>query len=278
MAMNKQYKRIVIPKGLDLGTSRRTCTQLANTISVSSGLEIFSDVDHIQQGDLVILGGVGGHDGFQKYHESFQEKNIDYVNVEKGYCNWWKPVYWRVTFNENQISDVKGEYTNERFAKFKLKIKQWQMGDQVYIVAPSQNGLDVYGIKQNVDQWIESTTQEIKKHTNRPIKVRKKMPKKARGSRGFCGSLENIYCVISLHTMAMTEALREGCPVISLVPGCLKDYSVNSIDKINNLYYPENRQYLFNCLTNLQFNSDELINGFAWNTMSKYYGIDIKKA
>ena len=78
--------------------------------------------------------------------------------------------------------------------------------------------------------------------------------------------------------MAMTEALREGCPIISLVPGCLKDYSVNSIDKINNLYYPENRQHLFNCLTNLQFNSDELINGFAWNTMSKHYGIDIKKA
>ncbi len=132
-------------------------------------------------------------------------------------------------------------------------------------------------LKQNVDQWIESTTQEIKKYTNRPIKVRKKMPKKARGSRGFCDSLENIYCVVSLHTMAMTEALREGCPVISLVSGCLKDYSVNSIDKINNLYYPENRQYLFNCLTNLQFNSDELISGFAWNTISKYYGINITK-
>ena len=118
---------------------------------------------------------------------------------------------------------------------------------------------------------------QIKKYTNRPIKIRKKMPKKARGSRGFCDSLENIYCVVSLHTMAMTEALREGCPVISLVPGCLKDYSVNSIDKINNLYYPENRQYLFNCLTNLQFNSDELISGFAWNTISKYYGINISK-
>ena len=103
------------------------------------------------------------------------------------------------------------------------------------------------------------------------------MPKKARGSRGFCNSLENIYCVVSLHTMAMTEALREGCPVISLVPGCVKDYSVNSIDKINNLYYPENRQYLFNCLTNLQFNSDELISGVAWDTMSKYYGISISK-
>ena len=71
---NKSYKRIVIPKGLDLGTSRRTCLQLANTISIRSGLEIFSDVENIQQGDLVILGGVGGHDGFQKYHESFQKK------------------------------------------------------------------------------------------------------------------------------------------------------------------------------------------------------------
>ena len=92
---------------------------------------MFSDVENIQQGDLVILGGVGGHDGFQKYHESFQEKNIDYVNVEKGYCNWWKPVYWRVTFNENQILDIKGEYTNERFVKFKLKIKKSQVPNKL---------------------------------------------------------------------------------------------------------------------------------------------------
>ena len=131
MAMNKQYKRIVIPKGLDLGTSRRTCHQLANTISARTGLNIFTDVESIVQRDLVVLGGVGGHDGFKKYHETFQEQNIDYLNVEKGYCNWWKPVYWRVTFNENQITDIKGEWTNERFVKFNMKIKPWQMGDQV---------------------------------------------------------------------------------------------------------------------------------------------------
>jgi hypothetical protein len=43
------------------------------------------------------------------------------------------------------------------------------------------------------------------------------------------------------------------------------------------LYYPDNRQYLFNCLTNLQFTSGELIRGDAWDTISKYYGINITK-
>ena len=134
-----------------------------------------------------------------------------------------------------------------------MPIKKWQKGEQVYIVAPSQNGLDFYGIKKSVDEWIAEVETEVKKYTNRPIKIRKKGNKKSRGSRGFCDSLDNIYCVISLHTMAVTEALREGVPVISLVPGVLKDYSVDNISKINDLYYPSDleRQKVFNCLSSI---------------------------
>jgi hypothetical protein len=273
--MIKQYKRIVLPKRLDDGTSKRTCQQLAHSVSKTSNIPIVVDEEQFNKDDLVVLGGVGGHDIEARYHERLQQENIDYLNVEKGYCNWWKPKYWRVSFNENQVTKIKGEWTNFRFTQFEMKIKPWQMGDQVYIVAPSQSGLSVYGIKQSVDQWIEHTTAEIKQHTDRPIIVRKKMNKKSRGSRGFCDSLKNIYCVVSLHTMATTEALREGCPIISLVPGCLSEYSVDSIAKINNLYYPEDRQYLFNCLTNIQFTSDELISGMAWDTMSKYYNLQL---
>ena len=70
-----------------------------------------------------------------------------------------------------------------------------------------QNGFDIYDLPIKVDDWIEQTVTEVKKYTDRPIKIRRKVPKKARGSRGFCDTLDNIYCVISLHTMAVTEVL-----------------------------------------------------------------------
>jgi hypothetical protein len=77
--------------------------------------------------------------------------------------------------------------------------------------------------------------------------------------------------------MAVTEVLREGIPVISLVPGVLKNYSSSKISQINDLYYPSDndRGRLFNCLTNIQFENAELVDGTAYETMAKFYDINI---
>lgn len=275
--MNKSYNRVVVPKNLDTGTSTETSTWIAGNISRRYNLPVVVGADaDIAKDDLVVLGGVGGHED-PRIHQKLEAKGIDYVNVEKGYCNWWKPKFYRVCFNENQVTKIKPGFDNTRFNKFNMPIKKWQKGEQVYIVAPSQNGLDFYEIKKSVDEWIAEVETEVKKYTNRPIKIRKKGNKKSRGSRGFCDSLDNIYCVISLHTMAVTEALREGVPIISLIPGVLKDYSVDSISKINDLYYPSGleRQKVFNCLTSIQWSSEELSNGTFLEPFMSYYDLNI---
>ena len=76
---------------------------------------------------------------------------------------------------------------------------------------------------------------------------------------------------------AVTEVLREGIPVISMHPGVLKNFSSNTISQINNLYYPSDveRAKLFNCLTNIQFTNQELVDGEALETMCDYYNIKI---
>ena len=280
--MDKDYNRIILPKSLDKGTSYRTAVWVANSIFARTGIPVVyghtDEQKEFKEGDLVILGGVGGHDTGARLHQILNERKIDYFNVEKGYCNWWKPKFWRLTFNENQVTEIKGQWDNKRFTAFNMPMRPMKKdGEQVYIVAPSQNGFDIYDLPIKVDDWIEQTVTEVKKYTDRPIKIRRKVPKKARGSRGFCDTLDNIYCVISLHTMAVTEVLREGIPVISMHPGVLKNYSSNKISQINNLYYPSDieRGKLFNCLTNIQFTNQELVDGEALETMCDYYGIKI---
>ena len=280
--MDKDYNRIILPKSLDKGTSYRTAVWVANSIFTRTGIPVVyghtDEQKEFNEGDLVILGGVGGHDTGARLHQILNERKIDYFNVEKGYCNWWKPKFWRLTFNENQVTEIKGQWDNKRFTAFNMPMRPMKKsGEQVYIVAPSQNGFDIYDLPIKVDDWIEQTVAEVKKYTDRPIKIRRKVPKKARGSRGFCDTLDNIYCVISLHTMAVTEVLREGIPVISMHPGVLKNFSSNKISQINNLYYPSDveRTKLFNCLTNIQFTNQELVDGEALETMCDYYGIKI---
>ena len=104
--MDKDYNTIILPKSLDKGTSYRTAVWVANSIFTRTGIPVVyghtDEQKEFKEGDLVILGGVGGHDTGARLHQILNERKIDYFNVEKGYCNWWKPKFWRICFNENQ--------------------------------------------------------------------------------------------------------------------------------------------------------------------------------
>ena len=145
--MDKDYNRIILPKSLDKGTSYRTAVWVANSIFARTGIPVVyghtDEQKEFKEGDLVILGGVGGHDTGARLHQILNERKIDYFNVEKGYCNWWKPKFWRLTFNENQVTEIKGQWDNKRFTAFNMPMRPMKKdGEQVYIVAPSQNGFD----------------------------------------------------------------------------------------------------------------------------------------
>ena len=117
--MDKDYNRIILPKSLDKGTSYRTAVWVANSIFTRTGIPVVyghtDEQKEFKEGDLVILGGVGGHDTGARLHQILNERKIDYFNVEKGYCNWWKPKFWRLTFNENQVTEIKVQWDNKRF-------------------------------------------------------------------------------------------------------------------------------------------------------------------
>ena len=94
MKMNKTYSRVVVPKDLDTGTSTETSTWIAKNISREYYLPMVVSADaDFNKNDLVILGVVGGHED-PRIHQKLEAQEIDYINVEKGYCNWWKPKFW----------------------------------------------------------------------------------------------------------------------------------------------------------------------------------------
>ena len=90
--MDKDYNRSSCSKSLDKGTSYRTAVWIAQ-YSTRTGIPVVyghtDEQKEFNEGDLVILGGVGGHER-ARLHQIPNERKIDYINVEKGYCNWWK--------------------------------------------------------------------------------------------------------------------------------------------------------------------------------------------
>ena len=61
---------------------------------------------------------------------------------------------------------------DDRFIKTGVTIKRKTPGKNILLCPPSQKALTYWGV--DLKEWIETTTQEIAKHTDRPIIITRK--------------------------------------------------------------------------------------------------------
>jgi hypothetical protein len=125
------------------------------------------------------------------------------------------------------------------------------------------------------DLWVESVVNEIKKHTDKPIKVRRRP--ESRGDRVVNNTFKDFirddtYCVIGFQSNALVEAVMCDIPVISLGNSSTKSIYNKDISKIEQLEVISNdEKYAWlNHLAYSQFTREELTSGFAWDIVSNY--------
>lgn len=265
MSLDFKNCRIVVPKSTPPGTSYSLCIALANTIDKK-----FVVTDDVKNDDVVILGGSFFRTEFSEY---VKNQSINFLCVEKGYLNWGKKNKFRITPNYDQTLFVKEGYDDKQFKKLMRTIKPWQHGDNIIIVCPSEDVTQYY-YKTTVDRWLEKIINELKVYTNKNIIIRKKSSKKERKIDLFVKALNDCHCVITMHSMAAAEALCEGVPVFYLSKGTFTEFSSDDLKKINEPFYTKNREKLFNCLSYLQFSTEEIKSGVAWENTKKYFSIN----
>jgi hypothetical protein len=230
--------------------------------------------------DPIVLRGILKH---KIMKQCWQDQRTFYY-VDTGYfgnektntnLNGWK--YWhRIVKNNLQHSEIIPR-PDDRWKKFNKKFTAWKRaGSKILIAAPDEKPCKFYGTTQ--EQWIENTVAEIKKHTDRPIEVRQRAPKRI--DRISTNTLQqalddDVFALVTFNSVAAIESVFHGIPAFTLAPAnAASPVALQDLSQIENPYYADqDKLYAWAChLAYGQFHVSELKNGSALSMLKEWYG------
>lgn len=201
---------------------------------------------------------------------------VDHAYFEPGYknLNWMRIV--KNGFCQNTIiPDVKPNRFADRF-NIQLKNYDFKRRNNIVVFPPSNTVGRVF----NQTNWEAEIVQKIRKHTDRPIVVRRKdgpvMDKLLVEVRGqekhhyvetIEQTLDNAYCVVAFNSALALRALEKGIPVIC-ERHCPAYPLSHSIEEIENLK-EKDRLPLFSSLAWGQFTLEEISNPKTFDHINK---------
>ena len=180
--------------------------------------------------------------------------------------NGWK--YWhRIVKNDLQHGEIIAR-PNDRFKKFNKTFIPWKKtGSKILIAAPDEKPCKFYGITK--DQWVADTIAKIKEHTDRPVVVRERAPKRIDriATDTLQQALDNdVFALVTFNSVAAIESVFHGIPAFTMAPtNAASPVSLQDLGKIETPYYADkDKLYAWGChLAYGQYHIDELRNGRA---------------
>jgi hypothetical protein len=169
--------------------------------------------------------------------------------------------YYRITKNGFQNTEHR-ERPPDRWDRLQHPFsKKWRTeGRNILVIPPSGFVSKYQGIEPEI--WKRAVEEEIKKHTDRPVKV-----KVQKG--GLEEFLPDTFCVVTHESMAALHSQINGVPSIALGSHCLGNLSWTWKD----LEYPNYRDRIAllkrcHALAYDQFSLDEMRRGDAWKILN----------
>lgn len=181
-----------------------------------------------------------------------------YVYIDNAYFIEGRQSYFRATWDKYH-HDGRGEYPADRLKRFNVQIKPWRKsGSHILVARQTQRWYQVNG-REDWDAWV---IDEIRKHTDRPIVERKKVP-----DGTFRDQLRGAWAVVVPHSNATIEAVCEGVPVFTTWECAGTTMGTMDLSRIENPVYPDGREEWLRALAYNQFTLDEMQNGYAWKRL-----------
>lgn len=198
------------------------------------------------------------------------DKKFPFWFIDSGYTNfvesnkkWHRLVQNHLHFNKMFVAPA------DRLSNFTKFPQPWRPGgSKILIVEPGEFAAGIFHVEAK--SWGQQVSEELKKHTDRPVEFRSKTNKKTRKSLYQQLLTEDYYCTVSINSNSAIESIWAGIPAITLDKHASNSVTRNSLDQINNLYYGPLGDWLA-WLSYCQFTFDELMDGTALNIIKKYH-------
>ena len=250
--------------------SKNGTDEYVNMFANGAGFSVISDKDFDYETTMpqpIMLRGILKH----KLMKQCWEDERDFYYMDSGYLgNYKSPInpngwkwFHRIVKNDLQHNAIV-DRPSDRWEKLKYKIPSWKKnGRNILVVMPSEKPAKFYGI--DMQQWRKEVVTTLQQHTDRPIVVREKADRPTRILKTIYEELDNAYAVVTLQSIAATEAVLYGVPTFGLAPNASTPVALDDITKIETPYYPDSDLvHKWAChLAYGQFHIQELYDGTA---------------
>ena len=211
--------------------SKNKSDEYVNMFAKGANLPIH-DYDYDFKNNPIMIRSMGKRKLIQwcwKNNHTFYYMDSGYVGNYKSENNpnGWK--YWhRIVKNNVQHGKII-DRPDDRWKALGYPIEHRKTGRHILLVTPSEKPCKFYGI--NRDTWVSETVAEIKKHTDRPIRIRDKAPRPQRVIKTIFDDLKNCHALVTYQSIAAIESVLYGVPAFTLAPTaadpvCDKDLSL----------------------------------------------------
>lgn len=182
-----------------------------------------------------------------------------------------RKVYFRIIKNHvHEIRDVIPR-DRSRLDLCNVTVKPFTSGRDIVIAPPSTKSFSLWNIDQQ--QWIDQTVEEIKKYTDRPIRIRLK---RTREDRMAYNTMEqeldnNVHCLVTYNSVSAVEAIILGKPAITLGPNAAGVLCSHDLAEIESPRIPtkDEREAWLRHLSYSQFTFTEMSDGTAWQILNE---------
>ena len=238
------------------------------SFTLGSGGQISQWEKHRKSTTPVVFRGVTK----RKEMEICYQEQRDFYYIDTGYFgNGRKKIYHRITKNALQNLGPIIDRPGDRFETTGVQLRKFRPGTNILLAPPSQKLLNIFNI--DLEEWITTTQEQIKQHTDRPIVIRTKQGRAARVNDNTMEMAlsQDVHCLVTFSSIAAGEALLLGKPAITLGPNAAAALCSNSVSEIESLKIPTLDQvhawarHMAYC----QFSEAEMRDGTAWRILNE---------
>ena len=209
----------------------------------------------------------------RKQMEGCRAAGRDFYYMDTGYFgNGKRKLYHRITKNDVQNFGPIIDRPGDRLKATGFQPHKFYRGTNILLAPPSQKLLNLYDI--NLEEWLQQTQDEIKKHTDRPIVIRLKQSRSTRLSDNTMemALAQDVHCLVTFSSIAAGEALLLGKPAITLGPNAAAALCSQSLSEIENPKIPtlDEVEAWARHIAYCQFTEVEMRNGTAWQILNDH--------
>lgn len=171
--------------------------------------------------------------------------------------------YFRATRNAYQ-HNASGDGDPERFKALGLQVQPWRTdGGHILLCPNSPQFFVLHGM--NAQDWVKRTTQELRRHTDRPILVRFKT-----AHVSFEESLKGAWALVVFTSVCGVHAAMAGIPCFATHPCASRSFGTDDLSRIETPRRPGNRYEMACSLAANQWTLPEITAGMAWERLHEH--------